>query len=222
MPSSVSERKWTQPKIRERLTNLGTWFHNIDLHRVATAPDHFVGDYPRLKWKNFQAATPTDLTGWTVLDIGCNAGFYSFEMKARGASRVLGIDWAPRYLQQARFAAEVLGADVEFLQCSVWDIANLGERFDLVIFMGVFYHLRHPLLALDLIHEHVAKDMLLLQSMQRGSRELIDVQQDYSLGEQAVFHLPEHPRMHLVEHQYGRRPDELVAAQPRLRRGCGA
>ena len=47
---------------------------------------------------------------------------------------------------------------------------RLGERFDLVIFMGVLYHLRHPLLALDLIHEHVAKDMLLFQSMQRGSR----------------------------------------------------
>ena len=51
---------------------------------------------------------PADLTGRSVLDIGCNAGFYSFEMKRRGAARVLGVDSNPRYLDQARFAARVL------------------------------------------------------------------------------------------------------------------
>ena len=55
----------------------------------------------------------------------------------------------------------------------------LGERFDLVLFMGVLYHLRHPLLALDLIHEHVAGDLLVFQSMQRGSDEVEPVDADY-------------------------------------------
>ena len=93
-------------------------------------------------------------------------------MKRRGAARVLGIDTDEHYLRQARFAAEVTGADVEFLRMPVWDVAALKEKFDLVIFMGVLYHLRHPLLALDLIHEHVTRDLLLFQSMQRGSREV--------------------------------------------------
>ena len=105
---------------------------------------------------DFQHAIPADLTGKTVLDIGCNAGFYSIEMKRRGAARVLGIDFDPGYLAQARFAAEVHGLDIEFRQMSVYDVAQLQEKFDLVLFMGVLYHLRHPLLALDLIHEHVA------------------------------------------------------------------
>ena len=105
-----------------------------------------------------------------MLDIGCNAGFYSVEMKRRGAGRVLGIDSDERYLAQARLAAEALGfADIEFRKLSVYDVGALGERFDLVIFMGVLYHLRHPLLALDLIREHVAGDLLLFQTMQRGS-----------------------------------------------------
>ncbi len=137
-----------------------------------TAPDHFLGDYPDVKFQRFAHALPADLTGKSVLDIGCNGGFYSMEMKRRGAARVLGIDCDEHYLAQARFAADVAGLDIEFAQLSVYDVGALGERFDIVIFMGVLYHLRHPLLALDLIREHVAGDLLLFQSMQRGSREV--------------------------------------------------
>src|SRR5581483_507946 len=96
-------------------------------------------------------------------------GFYSMEMKRRGADRVLGIDFDPVYLAQARFAAEVKGLDIEFRALSVYDVAQLQEKFDVVLFMGVLYHLRHPLLALDLIHEHAARDLLIFQSMQRGA-----------------------------------------------------
>ncbi len=110
-----------------------------------------------MKWQRFAHAIPPDLTGKTVLDIGCNGGFYSIEMKRRGAERVLGIDFDDDYLAQARFAAEVTGLDIEFRKLSVYDVGALGERFDIVLFMGVLYHLRHPLLALDLIREHVAE-----------------------------------------------------------------
>ena len=167
-----------------------------------TAPDHFLGNYPEVKFERFREAIPADLTGKSVLDIGCNGGFYSFEMKRRGAARVLGIDTDEHYLRQARFAAEVLCADVEFRRMAVWEVAQLGERFDLVIFMGVLYHLRHPLLALDLIHEHVAKDLLLFQSMQRGSRALAEVAEDYDFNAPAPFDEPGYPKMHFIEHRY--------------------
>src|SRR5919107_526125 len=146
--------------IPQRIAELGEWFHNIDLRGHATAPHHFLGDYPANKWNGFAAAIPSDLHGRTVLDVGCNGGFYSMQMKRRGADRVVGVDWDERYLAQARFAAEVIGAEIEFRRLSVYDIAALGERFHVVLFMGVLYHLRHPLLALDLIHEHVAKNVL--------------------------------------------------------------
>src|SRR4051794_4316641 len=189
-------------QIQENIKKLGKWFHNINLQGVQTAPDHFLGDYPSVKFKGFAHAIPEDLTGKTVLDIGCNAGFYSIEMKKRGAARVVGIDSDERYLAQARFAAEVLGADIEFRRLPVWDVALLGEKFDLVIFMGVLYHLRHPLLALDLIHEHVARDQMLFQSMQRGSRELISVNPDYDFNEPAPFDQPGYPKMHFIENRY--------------------
>ncbi len=198
----VSNPRLTTEEIRARLATLGPWFHNLDLGGVPTAPDHFLGDYPAVKWREFAHAIPSDLSGRTVLDIGCNGGFHAIEMKRRGAAHVVGIDYDEDYLAQARFAAEVLGLEIEFRQLSVYDIARLGERFDLVLFMGVFYHLRHPLLALDLIREHVVEDLLVFQSMLRGSEEVEPVQEDYSFWQTEMFDRPGFPCMHFVEHRY--------------------
>lgn len=193
-------------EIRRRVDALGPWFHNLDLQGVPTAPTHFLGDYPRVKWRSFADVIPASLEGKTVLDIGCNAGFYAMEMKRRRASRVLGLDTDEEYLAQARFAAEVNGLDIEFRKLSVYDVGAVGERFDLVIFMGVLYHLRHPLLALDLIHEHVAGDLMLFQSMQRGSDGVADVARDYDFWTTEQFDRPDYPKLHFVEHRYADDP----------------
>jgi len=192
--------------IKQRIEQLGPWFHNIELRGIPTAPNHFLGNYPRTKWRKFEHAIPADLTGKSVLDIGCNAGFYSIEMKRRGASRVLGLDFDDAYLEQARFAAELAETDIEFRKLSVYDVGALGERFDVVIFMGVLYHLRHPLLALDLIREHVAGDMLIFQSMQRGSQEVFPVKEDYDFWQEKIFADPSFPRLHFIEHRYANDP----------------
>lgn len=188
--------------LRARIESLGEWFHNLELNGVRTAPNHFLGDYPRVKWDRFAHALPKDLSGRTVLDVGCNAGFYSLEMKRRGAKRVVGVDSDERYLAQARLAAEVSGLDIELKQLDVYDVGRLGERFDVVLFMGVFYHLRHPLLALDLLHEHVVGDLLVFQSMQRGSTEVVRVDEDYPFSEEAIFDQPGFPKMHFIENNY--------------------
>jgi tRNA (mo5U34)-methyltransferase len=198
----TSETTEKQAKLEARIRALGPWFHNMRLDGVETAPEHFLGNYPEVKYVRFRDALPADLTGWSVLDIGCNGGFYSLEMKRRGAARVLGIDTDERYLRQARLAAEVTQLDVRFERMPVWDVGALGERFDLVIFMGVLYHLRHPLLALDLIHEHVAKNLLLFQSMQRGSRKIAVVEEDYDFNGPAPFDEAGYPKMHFIERRY--------------------
>lgn len=193
---------WTPERIAARAKELGPWFHNLDLRGVRTAPEHFLGDFPQVKWSRFAHCVPDDLRGKSVLDIGCNGGFYSLEMKRRGAARVLGIDFDEDYLRQAHFAAEVEGLDVEFRKLSVYDVAALRERFDVVFFIGVFYHLRHPLLALDLIYEHAARDLLIFQSMQRGSEDVAEVAPDYDFWEQAHFDAPGYPRLHFIERAY--------------------
>jgi tRNA (mo5U34)-methyltransferase len=201
LPSPLS-----RDQISARVAELGSWFHNLNLNGVQTAPDHFLGDYPQIKWRSFSHAIPHDLSGKTVLDIGCNAGFYSIEMKRRGAERVVGVDADPVYLEQARFAAEVLEADIEFRQLSVYEVPQLREKFDVVLFLGVLYHLRHPLLALDLIHEFVAKDVLVFQSMQRGSDEVVSPRANYHFWETDIFEAPGFPRMYFIENKYAGDP----------------
>jgi tRNA (mo5U34)-methyltransferase len=199
-------QRLSQAEILRRVRALAPWFHNLELDGIATAPDHFLGDYPAVKWRRFADALPQDLSGRSVLDIGCNAGFYSIEMKRRGAARVLGIDEDARYLEQARFAAQVCGTEIEFRQLSVYRLAELAEHFDLVLFMGVLYHLRYPLLALDLIRQHVARDLLVFQAMLRGSAEVESVADDYPFREEAVFERPGFPRLHFIEKSYAGDP----------------
>jgi tRNA (mo5U34)-methyltransferase len=192
--------------IQARIEALGEWFHNFRLEGVETAPRHFLGDYPAIKWQRFAHAIPADLHGWTVLDIGCNAGFYSQEMKKRGADRVVAVDSDPRYLAQARFAAEVTGLDIEFRQLNVYELPALRERFDLVLFMGVLYHLRHPLLALDILHDAVVDKLLVFQSMMRGPASAPTIEPDYAFTDSTPFADPSYPRLYFVEHRYAGDP----------------
>ena len=196
----------SRDEIQRRVRRLGPWFHNFNFAGVQTAPEHFLGDYPAVKFRRFADALPQDLTGKTVLDIGCNGGFYAIQMKRRGADRVLAIDHDERYLEQARFAAEMAGVDVELRRLSVYDIGQLREKFDVVLFMGVLYHLRYPLLALDLIHEHSARDLLIFQSMQRGSATVEALQEDYPFSEERIFDRADFPRLYFIEKSYSGDP----------------
>lgn len=205
-PPQATQNGMTGELIAARIAALGEWFHNLDIGGVKTAPQHALGDYPAAKWRRFASAVPADLRGRTVLDVGCNGGFYCIEMKRRGADRVLGIDTDEAYLAQARFAAEASGVEIELLKMSVYEVAALRERFDLVLFMGVLYHLRHPLLALDRLHEHVVRDLLVFQSMLRGSRESTPVDDDYPFSEETVFNDAAWPKLHFVERRYAHDP----------------
>jgi len=188
-----------------RIEELGDWFHNLDLHGVPTAPHHFLGDFPNIKWKHISEGIPEDLTGATVLDIGCNAGFYSLQMKQRGAEYVLGVDVDDRYLSQARFAAETLDLEIDFQKRSVYDVDQISGQFDYVLFMGLFYHLRYPLFALDKIIKKVGK-RLVFQTMIRGSQEVSLWDEDYPFWNNEVFSDPNFPAMYFIEQSYSNDP----------------
>lgn len=137
----------------EQMLALAPWQQNLHLpDGTQTAPDHALGDYPHSDWSVLASAIPDDLNGWRVLDIGCNAGFYSIEFARRGA-RVTAMDIDGHCLSQARWAAMQFGVmgRVEFRRNSVYELANEREQFDLVWGIGVLDNLRYRQLATDLL-----------------------------------------------------------------------
>ena len=191
----------TQPRHDPEIAALGPWFHNLHLpDGRETAPDHSLGDFPAFKWRQLAPALPADLTGWRALDIGCNAGFYAFELARRGAE-VLAIDHDERYLRQAEWARRQLGLEeqVELRRMSVYDLVRLQERFDLVLFLGVLYHLRHPLLALDIVAARTER-LLALQTLTAPGDEAVWAPADVDIDERARLREPGWPAMAFIEH----------------------
>jgi tRNA (mo5U34)-methyltransferase len=181
---------------------LAPWFHNLRLpDGRQTAPDHPLGDFPSYKWAEVAAAIPEDLRGCRALDIGCNAGYYSFALAGRGAD-VVAIDHDEHYLDQARWARERYGLEdkVELRHLGVYDLAHLRETFDLVLFMGVLYHLRHPLLALDIVAERVG-GTLVLQTLTMPSPPGEQVPEDVAFDRRGTLCGPAWPAMAFVEHR---------------------
>ncbi len=188
--------------LEREIRALGPWFHNLHLPSgLETAPDHPLGDFPRFKWQQIAPYLEADLTGWRVLDVGCNAGFYSFELARRGA-QVLGIEPHPRYLRQAEWARRHFEARerVLFLAGTVYDLPWIGGEFDLVLFLGVLYHLRYPLLALEMVAEKVGR-RLVFQTLSLPGDEVAPAPVDLPLAERHAMLDAGWPRMAFVENK---------------------
>jgi tRNA (mo5U34)-methyltransferase len=185
------------------IAELGPWFHNLHLpDGRQTAPEHPLGDFPAFKWNQIAASLPPDLSGARALDIGCNAGYYSFQLAARGAE-VLALDLDEHYLQQGRWAAQFLDPEgrVEFRQGSVYDLVEIGGTFQVVLFMGVLYHLRYPLLALDAVAERVGETLVLQTLTMPGSAPPAATPEDVEIGERGKLLEPGWPRAAFIEHR---------------------
>lgn len=189
------------PEREAEITALGPWFHNLHLLDGArTAPAHPLGDFPAFKWQELAAYLPQDLSGWRALDIGCNAGFYSFELARRGA-QVTAIDTEPLFLRQAKWAARefALSDRIEFRQMQVYELARLNTSYDLVLFLGVFYHLRYPMLGLDIVADTVAR-LLAFQTMTMPGELTLERTRDLDLSHRGVLRHPGWPAMAFIEH----------------------
>lgn len=142
------------------------WFHSIELEPGLVTPGRAdtSAQVPRLHLP--------ELTGKAVLDVGAWDGFFSFEAERRGAARVVALDtfsWQPRGTGTGKagfeLARHALGSRVEDIEVEVTDIApeTVGGTFDVVLFLGVLYHLRHPLLALERLRS-VCDELLILET----------------------------------------------------------
>lgn len=158
----------TTNEIIRGLKILEPWFHRIDLGQgIFTKSESVMGepvDHPRETWEIIRQCLPPDLTGKSLLDVGCNGGFYCVEAKRLGARRVLGVDGQRQHVRQALFVRKVLGLDLEFRRFSVYDLdpAIIG-RFDITLALGLVYHLKHLVLALERLFD-VTRELLLIET----------------------------------------------------------
>ncbi|HZS08959.1 MAG TPA: DUF1698 domain-containing protein [Blastocatellia bacterium] len=135
------------------------WWHSIDLGNCLVTPG--VHKLEELRDNYARFGLPQNMAGMRVLDIGCWDGFYSFESERRGAEVVALDCWRPEKFFEAHRA---LKSKIEFHELSVYEVTKerLGS-FDVVLFLGVLYHLRHPLLALERVCE-VSRGVAVIES----------------------------------------------------------
>jgi tRNA (mo5U34)-methyltransferase len=161
----------TDAELRQAIKDYD-WYHSIELRPGITTPG-------RAAERNVlpYLGLPEDLSGMSVLDIGCWDGFFSFECERRGAKRVVATDvWETLGREAFDFARAELGSSVEPVQASVYDLPDAlgGERFSLVLFLGVLYHLKHPLLAIEKVAEVTAPGALAIVETAVDAEQLMD------------------------------------------------
>lgn len=189
---------YTNDEIAQKIASYPIWYHNIELNGIYTNPS--VPDYPDLRWRLIEPYVPSNLANATVLDLGCNAGYFAIKMRERGAA-VLGVDWDKEAIEQARFVAEVRGLDIEYQVQNIYDFALSNKRvFDYVIFCGVFYHLRYPLLVLDKLAQ-ITKKRLYFQTIVANNSEPNDlvIPNNITINDFKLFDSPKFPAMYFIE-----------------------
>ena len=127
------------------------WYQSIPLGDGTTTAGE-TGDSERDKIVMME--WPDDLSGKSLLDIGCSEGFYSYEFEARGATKILAVDKHPDACRKFRLIHELKESKVEFLESDFYDLdRTVIGRHDYVLFLAVFHHVRHPLLAIDRLYD---------------------------------------------------------------------
>lgn len=141
----------------QELEELGPWYHSIDLGDGITTPGR---SNVAAKLRRIEPWLPGDLQGARALDLGCNAGGMAVELARRGAS-VIGVEMSTTYFRQACWVRDRLGLDIDYHRLPVYEIGALPGTFDVVLFLGLIYHLRYPQLALDLVSTKCDGDLFL-------------------------------------------------------------
>jgi len=185
--------------LEKQIVEIGPWFHNLHLpDGTQTAPAHPLGDFPSFKWKQIAPEIPEDLSGWTVLDIGCNAGFYCLELAKRGAI-VTGIDIDDHYLRQANWVISEFDINnITYKKMQIYELAAENLSYDLILFMGVFYHLRYPLLGLDIV-SRMFKKLMIFQTFTMPGMEYIDTSEDIKIEGREILLESGWPKMAFIE-----------------------
>jgi tRNA (mo5U34)-methyltransferase len=194
----MTSRKQAEETIRA----LGWWYQHFEFPNGAkTGPGKLPGYDAKGRWHYIASFVPKDLRGKTVLDIGGNAGYFSIQMKLRGAQRCVLVDPFEVAIRQAQFAAEQFQVQLEYVMedAHVYCLTT-DERFDYVIFLGLFYHLKYPGLVLDRLAE-MTRERIFIHSDILDSQETSPARETFcsNASDQELLQRPDIPRLMFIE-----------------------
>ena len=192
-------------EVEREMRSLGWWYQHFELpNKLRTGTGQEPGYDALNRWNFIAAHVPLDLTGKTVLDLGGNAGFFSIQMKLRGAAKCILVDPFVEFNRQARFAAEQFGVELDIVNEDAHTFClTTEERFDFVIFLGLMYHLKYPGIVLDRLAE-MTKERIYIQSFLIGEEtDQYEEKSDYErVKDDALLKDPAYPKLMFVENLY--------------------
>lgn len=186
----------TQTKdLRTLFDSLKPWHHLIYVDGIPTKTEPAWGeplDHPIPFWGKIRPLLGA-IEGKKVLDVGCNDGFFLFECRKLGASRVVGIEADQRFCNHAILINELLDlGGIEIKNISAYDITPDLGLFDITLLLGVFYHLKNPMAVIDKLSE-ITTEMIIIETAIRNSQQDINNRKRGKLG---------NPLMEFIEQPY--------------------
>jgi len=215
-------------QVRQELESLGWWYQHFQLPNGLWTGDGCEPAYcPETRWILMESWVPDDLTGKSVLDLGGNAGYFSIQMKLRGAARCVLVDPFREFIAQARFAARQFRVELEFVNEDAHTYClTTDERFDYVLFLGLLYHLKYPDIVIDRLAEMTKERMFVVSNIIGQATEPSTTRENYErFRDDHILEDPAYPKMIFIETLYYSDPTNWwlpnYAALPALLRSAG-
>lgn len=215
MSSATAPR--SRDQIEREVRDLGWWYQYFELPGGVYTGDGRPPAYrPEERFRLIEPYVPADLTGKSVLDVGGNAGYFSMQMLKRGAARCVLVDPFEEFCRQAKYVADLHSFALEVVTEDVHTyVLTTEERFDYVVFLGLFYHLKYPGLVLDRLAE-MTRGRLYFQSHTVGdASRRYEERPDYAPAkDDDVIRDPAFPKMAFIERLYNGDPTNWWIPNP--------
>jgi len=149
----------TDDEVRAQIATVAHWYHRIEVRPGIVTPG--INDSPLVLR---QLRLPDDCRNLRVLDLGTRDGYFAFELERRGAE-VLAVDYMPLEVTGFSIASRLVGSRVRYLHENLYNLnPDTIGTFDLVLFLGLLYHLPDPIRALRIVRS-LSRSRMILETL---------------------------------------------------------
>jgi len=221
--SGSAKKQKSRSQTEEEVRSLGWWYQHFELPSGVWTGHGGASSYrPETRWNLFELIRSKGPLWKDCSGRGRQRGFLFIQMLLRGAQRCVLVEPFTEFARQAEYAAAEFGVDLEIVNedVHVYCLSNV-ERFDYVLFLGLFYHLKYPVLVLDRLAEMTRERMFFQSHLLGSAGDTYKDQSNYEI-DTPLLENPYFPRLLFIEKLYNRDPTvwwipNYTALEPLLR-----